>query len=761
MVYQLLEKNALCDYYALNEKPGNSLKQPVRRDKFAFLEDEEMAATVILYKDAESTHVQLYLPQIHCSSCLYLLENLPRLQDAVSQAKLNFPRKEIHIVFDHHRLSLRELVELLTQIGYEPYISLKDLKREKPRISRSLIYQLGITGFCFANIMLLSFPEYLGLNSNEAGLQLVFRWLSLLLALPVILYGARPFFESGWKGLQHGFLNIDAPIALAIAVTFIRSVTEVVSGTGSGYFDSMSGIVFFMLAGRILQDKTYQQLSFDRDYSSYFPLAVTKLDKEGSQPVSLPQIKLGDTLLIHADELIPADGILTRGRAMIDYSFVTGEAQPVQREIGEIIYAGGRQTGANIELLVIKEVAQSYLTSLWSRETFKEREEKKDQSYVHALSRYFTYIVFAIAALSALFWGLHDPSKIWNVITSILIVACPCALLLSHNFTNGNILRILARNRFYLRSARTIEAITRINHIVFDKTGTLSSRHLQDISYEGTALLPQEEKAVASLAMQSAHPLSISLAAHFNISEALPLQHFKQIAGQGVQATVNNMFIRLGSAAFTGHSHAPDKKGTAVYLSIDGQTKGRFAMQHSYRPYLGTLLQKISHHYKRSLLSGDLETEQDYLSEIMGKDTCMRFRQDPANKLEYIYQLQEAGDRVMMIGDGLNDAGALKQSDVGVAIAEDSNHFTPASDAILEASGLSRLQDFIWLCQKGQGTIRAAFALSILYNIVGLGLAVQGYLSPMYAAILMPASSVSILLITYGATSWLARRRGL
>jgi Cu+-exporting ATPase len=184
-------------------------------------------------------------------------------------------------------------------------------------------------------------------------------------------------------------------------------------------------------------------------------------------------------------------------------------------------------------------------------------------------------------------------------------------------------------------------------------------------------------------------------------------------------------------------------------------------MQHSFRPYLKTLLQKLSLHFKRSLLSGDQETEQDRLREIMGKDALMHFRQDPANKLEYIYQLQEAGDRVMMIGDGLNDAGALKQSDVGIAIAEDSNHFTPASDAILEASGLSKLHDYIWLCHMGQRTIRAAFALSILYNIIGLGLAVQGYLLPMYAAILMPASSISILLITYGATNWLARRRGL
>jgi len=265
------------------------------------------------------------------------------------------------------------------------------MRKAKPRMNKSKILKLGVAGFCFGNVMLLSFPEYFGVDPSGHDLVLMFRILNVLLSLPVFFYSASEFYISAWKGLKHGFLNIDAPIVLAVAVTFTRSLYEVFTNTGGGYFDSMTGIVFFMLIGRILQDKTYQQLSFERDYTSYFPIAVTRIKNNAQQSVTLPEIRLDDTLLIHNEELVPADGILTKGKALIDYSFVTGESIPVVREMGEIVYAGGKQAGGNIELLVIKEVAQSYLTKLWNRDEMNAGTKENERSFVHLLSRYFTY----------------------------------------------------------------------------------------------------------------------------------------------------------------------------------------------------------------------------------------------------------------------------------------------------------------------------------------------------------------------------------
>ena len=403
MVYQILSQSDLCDYYNLNENPGLSQRIKVRKDKFSFLDDEKIQLQLISFRDDKQVHITFYLPQMHCSSCLYLLENLHRLDGGVISSKVNFTRKEVDIVLLTDKTSLRKVAETLTSIGYEPYISLNDLKEKRPVIDKSMVYQIGVAGFAFGNIMLLSFPEYLGIDASETSLRSVFRWISFGLAIPVLLYSALPFYQSSWKSIKHKFLNIDAPIALAIIITFIRSAYEVISGTGGGYFDSMTGIVFFMLAGRILQDKTYRQLSFERDYSSYFPIAISVLKDNKEVPTALPDIKPGDTLLIHHEELIPADGILTRGKAFIDYSFVTGESLPVLKEMGEIVYAGGKQTEGNIEILVVKEVTQSYLTKLWNRDEFKEQEENKKVSFVNILSRYFTYIVLTIAAATAVY----------------------------------------------------------------------------------------------------------------------------------------------------------------------------------------------------------------------------------------------------------------------------------------------------------------------------------------------------------------------
>lgn len=761
LVYELLDRNGLSDYYQLNEHPGTNRRASIRPDKFAFLEDPKIIDRLISFRNEAETHIRLYLPAIHCSSCLYLLENLHRLQAGVLSSRVDFSAKQAFIIFDHRLLSLEDLAELLTAIGYEPSFHLHDLGREKPAARKNRIYPLGVAGFCFANIMLLSFPEYLGLSSGEVTLRPVFRILNFLLALPVLLYSARSFYISAWKGLRHCYLNIDAPIALAILVTFGRSAYEVLSGTGAGYFDSMTGIVFFMLVGRALQERTYRRLSFERDYTSYFPIAVPVVQDGKTVTKALPDVRCGDTLLIHYGELIPADGVLTRGEGLIDYSFVTGESLPVTKDMGEIVYAGGRQAGPAIEVRVTKEVAQSYLTQLWEREEFRKQDSTaKTASFVQVLSRYFTYIVLAIATLSAWYWWQHDPSRIGNAITAVLIVACPCALLLSSTFTEGNILKVMARNHFYLRHAQVIERIAATTHIIFDKTGTLTTGCQQDAIYNGHELEESDRRAIVSLAAQSSHPLSQSLARQYDTGHRIHVSEFREIPGKGIVGRVSRKLYALGSQQFvSGYGMKQDLAGgSRVYVSCEGKLLGYFHFINHYRDGIIPLVRQLPSGIGVSVLSGDNDHERERLQAMLGPSVRLYFNRQPHEKSEYIKELQRAGEKVMMIGDGLNDAAALRQSDTGIALSDDSNHFTPASDAILEAAQLPYLSSFMRLCRVSRRIIVVSFILSILYNIIGLYFAVLGQLSPMIAAILMPSSSLSILLVTFGSSSLAARR---
>jgi len=749
-VYQVPNQHGLCDYYDRSEKPGINQRVQVRKDKFAFLENEDIRQKLVQFSDGEQTQVIFYLPQMHCASCLWLLEHLYKMDAGISHSRVDFPKKEVSVLFNEKKISLRKVAEILTSIGYEPHISLNDLGK-KPRnlFNRERIYKLGVAGFCFGNIMMMSFPEYVGLDGVKEAYDLtpVFRYLNLLLSLPVLFYSASEFFISGWAGLKNRFLNIDAPIALAILITFSRSVYEIFSGTGAGYLDSMSGIVFFMLIGRILQDRTQQSLSFDRDYTSYFPIAVNKLMDGKEVPVPLPELRNGDSIIIHSHEIIPADGILVRGEAAIDYSFVTGESVPVEKKISEIIYAGGRQMAGKIELLLVKDVSQSYLTNLWNKESMRSEDSNQD-SWVHPVSRYFTVVLFTLTAIAGIYWWINDPTKMWPAITTALIVACPCTLLLSNSFTNGHVIRAFDRAGMYVRNAAVVERLVKITTVVFDKTGTLTDGRQFDINYKGDTLDEQLRQLLASVAAQTQHPLSKAVLQYLQVKPQ-PLQHVKEHAGRGVEAWVNDQYIKLGSPMFVWGQDHFDRNTSVVAWKLDDGRQGLFLLKNHYRNGLDKMLKKLLHNKKTAVLSGDNDAEKNNILQLLGKPADVKFNQAPADKLAYIEALKLNGEYVLMVGDGLNDAGALKVANVGIAVTDDVNNFSPGCDAILDAGKLEKLHAFVAMAHRGRKVVIGSFIISLLYNVVGLSIAFQGMMSPLVAAILMPSSSISIIIITW------------
>jgi len=299
-VFELLSENGLGDFYKLSEGAGVRIKQPAQKNQYKFLDESPVRERLVDFSNERITRVTFRIPAVHCIACVWLLENLFRLQAGVGQSQVNFPRKEVVVTFENAKLKLSQLVELLTALGYEPDLKLSDLEsRPKNRAARRLWLKIGVAGFAFGNIMLLSISSYFGLDSfSGPGSNKLFGSISFLLALPVFFYSAADYWKSAWISLRRKMLTIDVPIAAGIFALFGQSTVEVFSGRGAGYFDSLAGLLFFLLCGKLFQQKTYDRLAFDRDYKSFFPLSITRRSEQNEERVSLSQLHHGDRLLL-------------------------------------------------------------------------------------------------------------------------------------------------------------------------------------------------------------------------------------------------------------------------------------------------------------------------------------------------------------------------------------------------------------------------------------------------------------------------------
>lgn len=756
-VFELLTENDMSCYYDFQSNPGAIPKEII--GKYDYLEKEEIQNKLLEFKEEQTYIINFYIPHVHCSSCIWVLENLHKLNSNILSSQVDFPKKEIRITYNPKLINLKEVVILLNSIGYEPYISLDDISVKNKNVDRSLLYKVGIAGFAFGNIMFLSFPEYFEVSEFWLDkYKYFFRYLMLLFSLPVVFYSANDFFVSAYKGLKSKILNIDVPIALGILVLFLRSVIEVIFDFGTGFFDSLSGLVFFLLLGKIFQQKTYNFLSFERDYKSYFPIAITRIENKIEETIEIYDIKQSDRILIRNEELIPVDGILISEKATLDYSFVTGESKPVNKKSGDKLFAGGKLIQGAIEMEAITSVSQSYLTQLWSNDVFQKEDSSSFKTITDNVSRYFTVAVLIIAFISATFWIFVNPSKVLNVFTAVLIIACPCAIALAAPFTLGNMLRIFGKNKMYLKNTKVIEKLASITTIIFDKTGTLTTNRKSEVSYQGNQLTQLQLSNLKSVLRASNHPLSRKIYKEFKDIETFPITNFQEFIGQGVEAVVSKTKVKIGSESFVNHQNQSQNYDTSVQISFNNQYQGKYVLKNSYRKGVYNIFKVLNRTYKTIILSGDNEGEKTYLQKLLPQTTEMYFHQKPQDKLNFVAMLQTNHQKVLMVGDGLNDSGAFAQSDVGLAISEDVNVFSPACDAIADATVFDSIPSLIKLSKKAIKVIRYAFVLSLFYNTIGLYFAVTGQLSPVIAAILMPLSSITIVAFTTSSTNLLSKK---
>ena len=455
--------------------------------------------------------------------------------------------------------------------------------------------------------MLFSFPEYLGIESGD--LKSLFGYLNIALGTIAVLYSGSDYFSNVWSHLKLRKLTIELPILLGIVVGYSRSVYEVFSHTGAGYIDSVSGLLFFLLIGKWFQQKSFDFLSFERNYKAYFPLVISKF-REGKEVTSpLEEIEVGDHLIIRNQEIIPADAILVKGKSQMDYSFVTGESEYIALEAGNRMYAGGRHQGDLIEIEIKKALNQSHLTQLWEQQAFKDPLHKTEnwENFANKVGKYFTIVLLSLAAGVGIYWFHQDPTKWQNAVVSVLVIACPCALAISYPFALGHGIRWFAKFNFFIKDIQAFERLSQVDTIVFDKTGTLTlhtdkkpSLHLnRDVT-------DWEWNVIYSMVNQSTHPMSRQLTKYLtevNKAQLIELSSMQEKMGKGLELTLNGILFQIGNARFTGHALAAKQQDfirseSQLFIRIGEERIGYIEFPWANRPGVEYMLHAIQANYE-------------------------------------------------------------------------------------------------------------------------------------------------------------------
>ena len=756
-VFKIIQEHGLCKYYDFEKLRNKKINRAVAGDKFTFLDNQEIIQKWVKKINEKNYAVEFRIPSLHCSSCIWLIEKLPVIEENILMARVDFERKTILVKFNE-QFSLRKTVELLNSIGYPPQItnsnSLLDNKIiEEKKIFKTRLIKLGVAGFCFANIMMMSLPEYFSSKGSDPFISnLPFGWINFVLSLPVFFYCASEFYLPAIKSIRNRFLSIDIPVFIAVLVTFIRSIYELSFGISQGYFDSMSGIVFFMLVGRVLQDRLYQPVSFNKQLDEFIPVSISKINHDNSETeVPVSSLLIGDKIKLRHDEILPVDSVLISDYALMNESFISGESDPVSYQYGQMIFAGGCNSGG-IAIFKVSEIMNSgYLRMIWNDSTQdKSYAYRYNNSYVHRVSKNFTFILIVLASIAFFIHSFESWQLAFNALTTVLIVACPCVLLLSHTFTYGFMLMHFQKFGIYFKNAFVIEDIAMANHIVFDKTGTILQPE-KSVNWIGQNLNDFEKQIIFSLANQSSHYKSNQIAQYFKLIESTPVVNFKESRGEGVSGYIGSNFIEIGSSNFVLGANNDE----FTYVKINGNLMGKFEFNTIAVPYCHEIIKQLhTRKTKISVLSGDNNRDFLFLKKIIPFGSYFWFNKKPNQKANVIKDLQEQGDKVAMIGDGINDNNALLMANVGIALTNSSTGFIPSCDVVVSNKPLSKLPALFQLAKASKRIILIAFCFALMYNSVGLYFALSGTLSPGIAAILMPLSTLTIIGISLGGVSY-------
>ena len=758
--FAIIHDHGLAGYYDIAERREGPVAATGR--SFAEFDHATFRELYVRRTPDGLAQVDLYLEGVHCGACLWLVERVPLVVSGVARAELNVRRSLVRVVWDDSAVPLSRVARTLDSLGYPPHpfrgLAVEAMRR---REDRAMLARIGVAGAIAANVMLAALALYSGqFGGMEGPYERFFRWVSLVLTTPAVFGPGRVFFTGAWASLRTRTLHMDLPIALALLVGWIRGTSNTITDSGPIYFDGLAMLTFALLAGRFLQQRG-QRAAADSAELLYSLSPSTARVVEGDATHELPAQALlpGMMLDVRAGESFAADGTVARGRTTVDVALLTGESRPVSVTEGDRVYAGTRNVSSAVRVRVDAAGEQSRLATILQQVENSVRRRAPIVQLANRLAGWFVAVVLVIATVTLLFWYPTNPTAAIDNAIAVLIVTCPCALALATPLAVSMAIGRAARNGILIKGSDAIERLATPGTILLDKTGTITEARVAMTEWNGAECV---KPLVLALEQESSHPIADGFRRAFRDIEVRAASASTHIVGGGIEGTVDGRHVLVGSPAFVEararRNHAvatPSAHLTPVLIAIDGEIVASAGFGDPVRPDARASIDALrARGWNVGILSGDHPQVVASVGESLGfaPEVCTGGAV-PEAKLRVVEEARRRGT-VVMVGDGVNDAAAIAAASVGVGVHGGAEACLATADVYLANPGLESLVTLTDGASRTIGVIRRNIAFSIGYNIIGATLAVTGTITPLIAAVLMPASSLTVVLASWLSTTF-------
>ncbi len=723
----------------------------------------------------DACEVDLLVEGIHCAACVWLIEQGLRGTDGVVDARVNLTGRRLRLRWDTARARLSDLLERLAQLGYaavpfDPKTAEGSLQRE----NRKLLYRMAFAAFGAMNLMWISIALYAG--ADEGEFRDLFHWIGFLIATPTLAYSGWPFYRGAWRGLRQLRLGMDLPIAIGASITYLYSLYVTISGSGHVYWDTVVNFLFVILVGRYLEAISKRRaVSATQRLLNLQPRVATLLVDGGESVVPIRAVQPGDLLLVRPGDTIPADGVVEQGESRVDEAMLTGESVPVPRQAGDRVSAGTLNGTGALRIRVSAVLRDSALGRIVELVENAQSSKAPIQCTADRIVPWFVAVTLGLALVTFLFWLRSDAETALMAATSVLIITCPCAFGLATPMAIAVASGTGARNGILVKTGEVLETLSHIDHFVFDKTGTITEGRpqlmgLRDASGNWSMDAPEQWSAerrgilarVAAVERLSEHPVGRAVV---ECADALGVPYRSSVVdgfaaepGFGVRASVDGVAVAIGTDAWlqrcgveawslsqTAPASAVESAGAEIHCAIGGREALRMRLEDRPRADAASTIAALhADGVEVTLLTGDRRTVAERIAAEIGADRVIA-EVLPEDKDRVIDRLRRGGQRVAMVGDGINDAPALVRADVGIAVGSGTDVSIASADIVLIGGELARVRDASYLARRTLQTIRQNIGLSITYNLIMVPLAMAALITPLVAAISMPLSSLAVI----------------